>query len=234
VSAIDLAAQRERSRSSMALERSAQRADFLPRSVGNAAWLALGEAIIGWIAGLDEDEVRPVIERAREWLEDSVERGEEFGVPPSYFAVVRMEALAVACWLTGEPAAPRFAAAVALHEQAFADLQPLSDEQMRADYLPDYVRDCCLAKEFERGAAAYAAPADEQDVATPLELAAWICAHRDFRPETAARVLHDPLVEWLSHGEGVTAAAWIKLVFCDFGPERNPGDAFRVVRKFVS
>ena len=217
MTAIDFAAELERSRVSMNLEASAKREDYLPRSVGNAAWLSLGSAIIGWIAGLGEHQVRPVMERSREWLEDSVERCEQFGEPPSWFAVVHIEALAVACWLTGDAAEPWFARALPLHQRAWQDLQPISEEEMRVSYLPPYVRDCALANEFDRGAVAYDAPDREDDIRTPLELAAWICARRSSVPETALRVLRDSLVDGLTGGEGVDAAAWIKLVLCDFG-----------------
>jgi hypothetical protein len=215
VTRADLADLQERARNTLAFQQTAKREDFLPNAVGNAALLGLGQAITGWITGLDEDEVMPVIRRARDWLEDSVERDEQF--LEQSFAVLRMEALGVACWLTGEPSDDRFRDALALEPDLTA-----------------YVRDCALAKEFERGPAAHPAPRSEDDVTTPLDLAAWICAHQAFQAPTAARVLHDPLVEWLTHGQGVNAAAWIKLIFCDFGPERRPADAFRTVRKFVS
>jgi hypothetical protein len=249
MSCVDLAAQRERSRSSMAFERRAQRNDYLPRSVGHAASLALGEAIIGWIAGLEENEVLPIVERARLWLEDSVERGEEFGVPPSYFAVLRMEALAVACWILGEASEPRFAATLPLHTQAFADLRKdgtLSEEEtFREDYLPEYVRDCACAREYELGVEAYAHHggrplADEDDVATPLELAAWVCQRRaggaddpPLREQTAARILRAPLVEWVRSGQGVAAAAWLKLAFCDAGTAQGPAEAFPKARELI-
>jgi hypothetical protein len=248
MSGFDLAAQRERSRSSMAFERRAERTDYLPTSVGNAASLALEQAIIGWIAGLDEEEVRPVAERAQLWLEDSIERDETFGEPPSYFALRRIEALAVACWVTGEPSEARFADTLALHVQAWADLrerQLLSEEDFRRDYLPDYVRDCAGAGEYERGLQAYCDHgglrlAGEDEIAIVLELAAWACQQRVdhaepplVREQTAARILRVPLVEWLRSGQGVRAAAWLKLAFCDAGTARSPADAFAKARELV-
>ena len=239
---LDLEAQRERSRTSMEFERGRTREDYLPGPVGHPAWLALGEAIVGWIVGLDEDEVRPIAERSRDWLEESVRRDESFGNPPSYFAVVRMEALAVASWIAGEDPVPRFRAALPLHREAFTELAP-SDEQMLADYLPDYVRDCCAAGEFDAGTEAYerhgGRPLErEEDVQTPLELAAWICRRHGetppFEAQTAARVLRDPLLEWAGSGQGVTAGAWINLLFCQFGPHRSASEAFLVARKFVA
>ena len=225
MSDINLETRMERARTRLAFERSAKREDYLPNSVGNAAWLALGTAIVGWVAGLDESEVMPVIKRSRAWLTDSNKRDERFGYPPSWFAVVRMEALGVACWLAGEPSEHRFREALPLHERAWLDL----DERP----LTAYVRDCALARVRTRRRH-HPAPPTEDGVTTLLDLAAWICRHESVEAMAAARVLRDPLIEWLDHGQGVNAAAWIKLVFCDFGPERTPGDAFRTVRKFVA
>jgi hypothetical protein len=242
VTPLDVERERERARTSMEFERGASREDYLPNSVGNAAWLALGEAISGWIVGLDEDEVRPVAERSREWLEDSVRRGEEFGITPSYFGVIRMEALAVATWIAGDPPEPRFRDAVELWGQAFADIPPRSDEQLLKEYMPDYVRDCCAAGELQAGAEMYERHGgrpleDEEDVRTPLELAVWICkrggADPPFQAQTAARVLREPLLDWLGSGQGVRAGAWLYLVFDKYGPHASAAEAFRTAHKFV-
>lgn len=241
---LDLPAQIERSRTSMEFEGRAVRQDYLPNAVGNAAVLGLGEALIGWIVGLDEGEVRSIVERSRDWLRDSVSREEEFGTPPEYFAAVRMEALAVASWALGDAPETHYRDALDLQERAFGVLE-LSDEQVRDDYLEDYLVDCALAGEYQRGLDAcgrygVAAPADESDLTTPLSLAAWICRARasdpacqPFDPLTAARLLHEPFVRWLSTGRGITAAAWSALIFCVCGPETDAPAAFRCVRQFV-
>jgi hypothetical protein len=223
VSGFDLAGERERARISLALERDALREDYLPRSVGHAATLALDAAVKGWITGL-EDEARPVVRLAREWLQDSVARGEEFGDPPEYFAMLRAQALGVARWIDGEPSERWFREAV-----SFA----------RDDELADYVRDCFGAGEYGAGAAAYEAqagppPARADDVHSPLELAAWLCAAegRVERHDWLAcgeRVIAEPLADWLSHGRGVEAAAWLKLALADSGAS----EAFRRARELL-
>jgi hypothetical protein len=236
MSGFDLAAERARLRISLPRERTDR-----PPPGSNAASMVLGEAVTGWILGL-EDEARPVAGRARAWLEESVRRGEGLGETPQFVALRRVEALGVARWMADEPAAAQFAEAVALFEPAFAAQErrrPVSDAELLADYLPDHIRDCVLAGEHRAGAAAYERhggrpPAGADDVATPLELAAWLCREHAagrrvdpaVRAATGARVLREPLADWLDHGHGVRAAAWIKLAFSDSGVAPTAREAF--------
>jgi len=217
----------------------------MPQSLGRAGWLALSEAVVRWIAGIDEDDVRPTAERAREWLEDSIHRGEPFATPPSYFAVICNESLALATWIAGGDPRPHFREVLPLHRAAWDALgSKPSDEEMREEYLPGYVRGCCAAREFAAGAEACERHGgrqldSEDDVQTPLELAAWICRQGEdvdppFHAMTAARVLREPLADWVANGHGVTAGLWIELVFFEFGPHRSASEAFRVARKFVA
>ena len=219
---------RERARISLALEQDDRREDHLPRSVGHAATLMLDAAVKGWITGL-EDEARPVVRRAREWLEDSVARGEDFGDPPEYFALIRAHALAIACWMDGAPADRWFRETFRRRAKRFG---------AHHDELADYVRDCLAAGEHAAGAAAYRErvgppPADANDVHTPLELAAWLCARRTVpRDEWVAcveRVIRDPLADWLRHGQGIDAAAWLKVALAD----SPPAEALRRARELL-
>jgi len=238
--------QRACSQRSMELERRAVRQDYLPEGVGNAAVLALGEALVGWIVGLDEREVRPIVERSRDWLVDSLARDERFGDSPESFAAVRMEALAIASWALGEPSQAHYRRAVELQDRAHAVLR-LSDVALRDNYLEDYLVDCVLAGEYQRGADACTrcdveVPGSESEVTTPLSLAAWISGARAADPaldptsqppdpQIAARILKGPFAQWLTRGDGMTAAAWSQLIFCAGAPE--PDAAFRAARHLV-
>jgi hypothetical protein len=233
MSRFDLAGERERARISLSLEQNDRRENHLPRSVGHAATLALDAAVKGWIIGL-QDEAHPVAHRAREWLEDSVARGEDFGDPPEYFALQRARALAVACWMDGVSAEQWFRETFRLHAKRF---------ETRQDELPDYLRDCFSAGVHAAGVVAYErhvgpAPMRAQDVHTPLELAAWLCAAERRVPPAdwtacGERVLREQLADWLRHGQGVEAAAWLKVAFADSGAASGPGEAFRRARELL-
>jgi hypothetical protein len=201
------------------------REDFLPHAVGNAARMTLGTAVTAAMLGL-EDEARPVIERCHRWLLDSVARGESFGDPPEHFAMRRQEALALAAWLVGEPSDQVFGEAARLHRQA-------------ADDLPGLVRDCLSAGRYDLGLAAWSGqagsrpPPDGAEVGTPLELAAWLCRELAAgRPPAAwlavgTRVLRDRVAEWVTGGQGLEAAAWLKVVFWDSGATLSPAETLR-------
>jgi hypothetical protein len=228
----DIRTQREKSLASLEFELQAGPS----RALGTAATLALGEAVVGWVVGLEE-QARPVAVRALRWLQESEASEESSGQPPSYFAMLRAEAIAVATWLlTDEHPGALFAAALPRHEQAIADLAaPLSHAELRAGYLPDYVRDCFSAGQAERGAAAYARHGGRpltslDDVQTPLELAAWLCSTDAEATSWAAagrRVLHPHLGDWLDTGQGLRAAAWLKVVLWDSGATRTADETLR-------
>jgi len=248
MSPLDLARQRERSHADLEDEQQLDRENYLPSAVGNAAVLGLDVAITAWIVGL-EDDARPVVERCRRWLEDSVARGESFGEPPSYFAMRRHRALAVAVWLLdGENPTALFRETVRLQEQAWVDIareRALTDEELRADYLPGYVRDCDSAEEWARGAAAYERHGGrsldgEEDISTLLELAYWVCRqHVDTSgappswAATAQRLLHGVLDGWLLAGQGVSAAAWLKFGFWGCEATQTPQETLHKARELV-
>jgi hypothetical protein len=201
------------------------REDYLPHAVGNAARLTLGTAVTALMLGLEE-EARPAIERCHRWLLDSVARGESFGDPPEYFAMRRQEALALATGLVGEPSAQMFGEAARLQRQAVDDL-------------PGLVRDCLSAGMYELGVAAYARhaagrpPPEGAEVDTPLQLAAWLCQELAAgRPPAAwlavgTRVLRDRIADWATRGQGLAAAAWLKVVFWDSGATLSPAETLR-------
>jgi hypothetical protein len=209
--------ERDGLRATLELDARADRAQYLPNAVGNAAVLGLGTAVRGWIVGL-EAEAMPLVATYREWLDDSIGRGETFGEPPSYFALLRHQALAVARWLVeNESPTDVYRETLALHERAWVDVE------MHERHLAEFVRDCYEAGECER--AGVVAAARGEDVRTELDLAAWACR----RPPAAAivsageRVLRGRAEEWLDLGQTLRLAAWLKLVFWDTGAATAPG-----------
>jgi hypothetical protein len=231
---------RDAARKALAVPSPASRADLLPNSVGNTAFLHLEKVATAAVLGLEVDE--NVLEQDRRWLEDSVTRGEVFGDPPDYFTMVHCEALALSTWmLTGRTDEEVFAEAVRRHELALGQMaaagQITADGTMR-DYLPDLVRDCLSAGLFHRGVASYTRhagppPQEPDSVETPLQLAAWLCHELDrFAPPAAwvavgSRVLRPVLLDWLDRGQGVEAALWLKVVFADSGAALTPVEALR-------
>ena len=222
---------RELARRLLDAEQGVEREHYVPDAVGNAAVLGLGGALTAWIAGLQE-ESRPVVERCRRWLEDSRARDERFGEPPAYFAARRDEALAVARWLlSGEEPASLWREALELHERAWDDLPDDHREPafMREHYLADFARDGRLAGRCEHVLTVCARfgarpVASASDVATELDLALWAC--REPAPaelsETGGRVVRDRIGDWLSRGDGIRAAIWLKLVYWTPGGPLTP------------
>ena len=201
MSGIDLADERARARVLLDAFAGSEHED------AHAAVLALNAAVAGSITGLEE-EARALARRARGWLEHAADRG-----------VRGARALGVACWMD-DLAAQRW-----FHEAVVAGS---GDE--------DHVRDCFLAGEYASGVVAYereagAAPARADEVHTPLELAAWVCAaqgkvERDVWLACGERVIAEPLADWISHGHGVQAAAWLALAL----PGAGAADVFRRAR----
>jgi hypothetical protein len=203
MSGIDLAEERERARVLVDAFAGSEHED------AHAAILALNASVAGWITGL-EKEARALSRRARGWLEHAAD------------GVRRARALGVACWMDDIPAQRWFREAV---------LAGRWDE--------DHVRDCCLAAEYASGVVAYErvlgpAPTCADEVHTPAELAAWVCAaqgrvERDVWVACGERVIAGPLADWISHGHGVQAAAWLELAL----PGASAAEVFRRARELL-
>jgi hypothetical protein len=212
--------------------------DHAPKAVGTAAEEMLDRVVTGWIVGL-QAEVRPVLEKSRAWLEESIARNERTGAPPSYFAMLREEAHALAIWmLENRSDRSKYARALELHEAAWAEI-----EQKRAFpasealeyYLSGYLRDCLQAQDWEKGIVAYqrfgGRPVrDAAEIGSDAEFGYWACSNRLPRPGAAAdylavaeRVFGQGLMEgWLAHGDMGTAAAWLKIIYWESGAVRTP------------
>jgi hypothetical protein len=215
------------------------REDHLPNAVGNAAQIMLGQAATGIMLGLNA-EAWDVIPRAHNWLLDSAARGEIFGHPPAYFDMGRAEALGLTSWLLGHDARGAFAEAVRRHRTAIADprrSRPLTQQDLLDHHLPDLVRDCFSAGQYELGAATFAQyigppPVDGAAVRTPVELAGWLCRAQNYQATAAwvavgSRVLGDRILSWMDRGQGLETALWLKVVFFDSGAALTPAAALR-------
>jgi hypothetical protein len=234
VTAWDPRTERESAPFRLQFERQATREQFLPNSVGQAAMLSLNRVVSLWFAGFG-DEVRPIVERICAWLEDSIARAETFGRPPSYFAALRTRDLAIGRWLCDKGEQRElFAEAASLAERSWGDLDA-DDEQLTAQYLPDWARDC-----VDAGACAHAIavasrlgapqPARADDVRDELALALWACAHPDDAGGVAragAGVLTGRIEQWLADGSSVRAAAWLKLAFWNTGETATADETLR-------
>jgi hypothetical protein len=245
MSPFDLIQERETLRSVLEREKEKEATEYLPNAVGNAAALGLATAVRAWIAGL-EPEAKPLVEKYRRWLEDSIERQETFGDPPSYFAVLRHQALALAWWLAENASSKElYRETVRLHEQAWEALERehgVQPGELRDRYLPDYIRDCYEAGECARATAAYESlggrpVTNDSEVATELELGYWLCkrpdASTDAQVAAGRSVLAVRLGEWLDLGDTLRAAAWLKVVFWNSGKTTSPEETFSEARALL-
>jgi hypothetical protein len=213
-------------------------AEYAPKTVGSAAREMLDKAVLGWIVGLHA-EVRPVLEKARAWLEDSLARNETMGTPPSYFAALRQEAHALGSWmLENRSDRTAYVSALELQEAAWAELEQKrgfpASEALEL-YISRYLRDCIQAQSWDKGVAAHerfgGQPAtNAADVGGDAAFGDWACRNRLPRPEAAAeyldtakRVFGKGLMEdWLARGHIATAACWLKTIYWESGAARTP------------
>jgi hypothetical protein len=212
--------------------------DHAPKSVGTAAEEMLDRVVTGWIVALRE-EVRPVLEKSRAWLEESLARNEMTGAPPSYFAMLREEAHALAIWmLENRSDRAKYARALELHEAAWAEIAQKREfpaSEALEYYISGYLRDCLQAQDWEKGIAAYlrfgGRPVkDASDIRSDAEFGYWACSNRLPRRgaavdylAVAGRVFGQGLMEeWLAHGDMGTAAAWLKIIYWESGAVGTP------------
>jgi hypothetical protein len=223
MSADYLAELRRTTRRGLALAQQWRLEDQPAGGVGNAARVALGQAVTAMVLGM-EDDAWPVVRRARDWLAEAEVRHERQGDRPAYFAAVRAEALGLATWLLGEDPGDAFARACRRHDPTW-------------DVAPELVRDCLLAGQPAIGAELYrrlgGPPAIADAVETPLELAGWLCdgVSRLQPPASwvavAERVLRGVLADWIDRGHGVEAGLWLALAYGASGATLTPGEAVR-------
>lgn len=236
MSPFDRAQEREILRSVLESDERADPEQYRPNAVGNAAMLGLATAIRAWIVGL-EPEARSIVAKYRHWLEDSIERNETFGDPPSYFALLRHQALALARWLTQNESSPDlYRETIRLHERAWEDLErerSVQPSELRDRYLPEYMRDCYEAGECARATAAYerlgGSPVrSDAEVETELGFGYWACSRQhaptDAYVAAGERVLTARLDEWLELGDTLRAAAWLKVVYWNSGTTKTPAE----------
>lgn len=210
-------------------------------AIGSSARRMLDNTVYGWIVGL-RAEMQPVLLKAREWLEASIAKGEAFGDPPAYFAMLREAAHALALWMIeGRSDRAAWLGILDLHEKAWAEIRAkraFPDSEALEDYAGPYLRDCIQAQAWERGTAAYESfggkkITDAAEIRSEAEFGYWACRNREPKRKVtgayigaAKRVFGQGRMEdWLDRGHVLEAACWLKTIYWESGVARTPEDA---------
>ena len=125
-------------------------------------------------------EVEPLLEKYRDWFEDSIVRDERSGDPPSRFAAYRLEGLAMTKWmLEGVSDRALYAQSLRLQEQTVSAEAAAKQISLEATWAADagpYLRTWIMAGDPAQGAATardLAPDDDESSVALRLCRADW-------------------------------------------------------------
>lgn len=217
----DLARTRKTASELLARARTLDSADYPRAALGNLAVLAVDNALLGCILGLEEA-ARTVLEKYSGWLAC----GEVSG--PAYLAVVCARTRDLTAWLLeGDHSAVLLRTAVELEERRWSG-RPNDDE------LADFLRDCFIAGDLGRASAACVRFGDEHARSataadTELDFARWACVSRRDGTWSAAdhvaggeRMLRRQLEPWLEEAQGVRAASWLRMVYEAGGTARHP------------
>jgi hypothetical protein len=203
---------------------------YLPNAVGRAADAGLQICLYAWFVGM-RGEVEPLLEKYRDWFEDSIVRDERSGDPPSRFAAYRLEGLAMTKWmLEGVSDRALYAQSLRLQEQtmlAEAAAKQISLEAAWAADAGPYLRTWIMAGDPAQGAAAardLVPDDDESSVALRLCRADWGHAPPDGEALAAgeAMLTNHLADDWLDGGLVLPAALWLKTLYFVSGLTSRP------------
>jgi hypothetical protein len=193
------------------------------RPMGNVAADDLGDVILAWLTGL-QDEAAPALTRIMRFLDGAIAANEHFGASVPLHMIRLRSARVIADWmLTGQDRICNWETLRRLHLDALAD-DAFDETIVATEWLSDYLRCCCLAGEYEDGIAEYerlhgTQPLSLAKALRPHELGQAICLHGargEFDREAIAGATRKMLEtylhkSWIGKGQLLRSVSWLKL-----------------------
>ena len=217
----------------------AKQAVFDPsRPMGNVAKSMMEFVVSSAFVGLFS-EMQVLIPKFQAWLEDAIERRESFGEAPEYHLSQLHAALAISRWLV-DGSIDRVSWKRSLEEERVAAAREkgvYSASSRKFSRLDQVMPAALLAGEPALAVSEYESAwgksaVKKQSAMKPRKFAYAIALgspqqEKADRFEWGKRVLRDSLDDWLSHGQFVTAAKWVCLVYSVLGARGDASDALR-------
>lgn len=215
------------------------------RAMGNVGLSQLELVIGAWLVGL-EKEIAPVLPRALEWINGAIEGGETFGESPDFHKQNLWWGKAIAQWmLDGSTDTQAWEQARQHHAAAAQEsLALINENATRAIFskahfsthrLDDYLALCVGAQQYELGIEEFkkyhpSVPLNASRITQPREFGYVLCMQalgREYDTESVFRagqqVMRTHLDgDWLSKGQFIRAATWLKIVYSSSGEQLSP------------
>lgn len=213
------------------------------KPMGNIAVCEVDTALHGWLVGL-HDEVKPIICRSTAWIEKAINLKEQFGSDPNAHFTKLYWAKALCGWLeNGWNFEGDWGSARIFEESSWRNgSRPWPESEIIKYGLDDYMLFSYQAGEhedsFEAGIEMYERWLGKKQVSLskrlkPRDFAYALCLHRTARQQfdendllkAGKRMLDSNMqVGWLSGGQFIRAATWLKVVYWHFSEALTPYD----------
>lgn len=215
------------------------------RPMGSVGLSQLELTIGAWIVGL-EKETALLVPRALEWINGAIEGGEVFGESPDYHMQNLCWGKAIALWMLDDSTEVQAWEQARQHHAAAAEesLALINEDTARAIFskthfttyrLDDYLALCIGAQQYELGVEEFEkyhgpAPLKASQIKKPREFGYLSCMQilgREYDVKSVFRAGRQVLrahldSDWLSKGQFIRAATWLKVVYSSSGEQLTP------------
>ncbi len=209
------------------LRRAFEDRDIEGKPIGNYAYFELGDVVNAWLAGLSE-EIRPVISRSVDWLDQAIERGEVMGESANFHSCKLHWTRAIGHWMLNGTNADADWDAARRYELGYWDDDPSSAAWTIQHCLDDYMAFALQARKYQEGIDTYerlvgAKKQSLKKIIKPRDYAYAACLNQT-QPQfdgaemfaAGRRMLQASMEDpWLARGQSLRGAMWLKIVYWD-------------------